>query len=75
MPRPQNAPDDPVVNAINIILDHIRSTENISSDEKLARKYDVSDMSIYRWRRGIVDKSTKILVTAALNYARDTPTS
>jgi transcriptional regulator with XRE-family HTH domain len=45
------------------ILNTVRERQGITSDEKLARYLGVSDQAIYRWRRGQIDKSARILVT------------
>jgi transcriptional regulator with XRE-family HTH domain len=48
---------------ITEILNTTRERHGITSDEKLARYLGVSDQAIYRWRRGQIDKSARILVT------------
>lgn len=45
------------------ILNTTRTRHGITSDEKLARYLGVSDQAIYRWRKGQIDKSARILVT------------
>lgn len=47
---------------IATILDTTRQRHGITSDEKLAHYLGVSDQAIYRWRRGKIDKSARILV-------------
>lgn len=50
------------VNIINEMLDQARTDLHLTSDEQLARRLDVSNNSIARWRNGQVNKSTKILL-------------
>ena len=45
------------------LLDRTRERHGLSSDEKLAKFLGVSDQAIYRWRRGQIDKSARILAT------------
>lgn len=55
----------PIIGTEEIVhlLNTTRERHGITSDEKLARYLGVSDQSIYRWRRGQIDKSARILVT------------
>ena len=55
--------------AIIELLDATRERHGISSDEKLARWLGVSDQAIYRWRRGQIDKSARIMLTLARQSA------
>lgn len=48
---------------IQQLLDKTRERHGITSDEKLARLLGVSDQAIYRWRRGQIDKSARVLAT------------
>jgi transcriptional regulator with XRE-family HTH domain len=48
---------------ISALLDEARQRHGLSSDEKLARLLGVSDQAIYRWRRGQIDKSARVLAT------------
>jgi predicted transcriptional regulator len=57
--------------AIVELLDATRERYGIRSDEKLAQLLGVSDMAIYRWRRGQIDKSARIMLT----LSRQTPPS
>lgn len=45
------------------ILNATRKRYRLSSDQKLAQLLGVSHQAIYRWRRGQIDKSARILVT------------
>lgn len=45
------------------LLNATRERYGLTSDEQLARLLGVSDQSIYRWRRGQIDKSARILAT------------
>ena len=51
--------------AIVELLDTTRERHGISSDEKLAQLLGVSGQAIYRWRRGQIDKSARIMLTLA----------
>ncbi len=53
-----------MINASDIdrILDATRIHYGIRSDEKLAQFLGVSDQAIYRWRRGEIAKSARVLV-------------
>lgn len=51
------------------LLNATRERYKLSSDEKLARLLGVSDQAIYRWRRGQIDKSARILAVLARQYA------
>lgn len=53
---------------IEQLLDATRARYNLSSDEKLARLLGVSGQAIYRWRRGEIDKSARILATLARDH-------
>ena len=66
MPRPRNAPTDSLTIVVNDLLDRARKTHGCTSDERLAKELGVSDMAIYRWRRGILDKSARVLLPLAL---------
>ena len=55
--------------AIVELLDTTRELHGISSDEKLAKLLGVSGQSIYRWRRGQIDKSARIILTLAKQVA------
>ena len=47
------------------ILNSVRARHGITSDEKLAQMLGVSDMAIYRCRRGQIDRAARIMVTLA----------
>lgn len=55
--------------AIIELLDTTRERHGISSDEKLAQLLGVSGQAIYRWRRGQIDKSARIMLTLAKQTA------
>ena len=55
--------------AIVELLDTTRERHGISSDEKLAQLLGVSGQAIYRWRRGQIDKSARIMLTLAKQIA------
>lgn len=48
---------------IEQLLDSTRERYGITSDEKLAQLLGVSGQAIYRWRRGQIDRSARILAT------------
>lgn len=48
---------------IEQLLDSARERYGITSDEKLAQLLGVSGQAIYRWRRGQIDRSARILAT------------
>lgn len=48
---------------IEQLLDKTRERYGITSDEKLARLLGVSGQAIYRWRRGQIDRSARVLAT------------
>lgn len=48
---------------IEQLLDRTRERYGITSDEKLARLLGVSGQAIYRWRRGQIDRSARVLAT------------
>lgn len=48
---------------IGALLDAARAAQSLSSDEKLARWLGVSDQAIYRWRRGQIDRSARVMLT------------
>jgi transcriptional regulator with XRE-family HTH domain len=54
---------------IEQLLDATRERYGLTSDEKLAHLLGVSDQAIYRWRRGQIDKSARILATLAREHA------
>lgn len=54
---------------VNRLLDRIREEQHITSDEKLAHSLGVSDTTIYRWRRGQIDKVAVILMPLVLEHA------
>lgn len=51
------------IDDISALLDETRQRHGLTSDEKLARLLGVSDQAIYRWRRGQIDKSARVLAT------------
>lgn len=53
---------------IRSLLNAARERYKLSSDEKLARLLGVSDQAIYRWRRGQIDKSARILAVLARQH-------
>lgn len=59
---------------IERLLDATRQRYGLTSDEKLARLLGVSDQAIYRWRRGQIDKSARILATLARDQLITTAT-
>lgn len=75
MPKPRNAPDDPVTNTVNALLDALRDEYGITSDAALAAELSkslpepLSSMAIYRWRRGKYgDKAVRVLIPAAIRH-------
>lgn len=62
MPESLPIADTPTIGRL---LDATRERYRISSDEKLARLLGVSDQAIYRWRRGQIDKSARVMATLA----------
>ncbi len=48
---------------ITLLLDKTRERYGITSDEKLAQFLGVSDQAIYRWRRGQIHRSARVLAT------------
>lgn len=61
----------PIIDTVEIerLLDATRERYGLTSDEKLAHLLGVSDQAIYRWRRGQIDKSARILATLARDHA------
>lgn len=61
----------PIIDVAEIerLLDATRERYGLTSDEKLAHLLGVSDQAIYRWRRGQIDKSARILATLARDHA------
>jgi transcriptional regulator with XRE-family HTH domain len=61
----------PIIDTAEIerLLDATRERYGLTSDEKLAHLLGVSDQAIYRWRRGQIDKSARILATLARDQA------
>ena len=51
------------------ILNTTRERHGITSDEKPAQLLGVSDQSIYRWRRGQIDRAARIMVVLARQTA------
>ncbi len=51
--------------AIVELLDAARARHGLTSDEKLAHLLGVSGQAIYRWRRGQIDRSARIILTLA----------
>lgn len=51
------------------LLDATRKRYNLSSDEKLANLIGVSGQAIYRWRRGQVDRSARIIAALVRQQA------
>jgi transcriptional regulator with XRE-family HTH domain len=54
------------IERLNALLNAHRERHGITSDEKLAHRLGVSSQAIYRWRRGIIDRSALALATLAL---------
>lgn len=48
---------------IKRLLDATRERHGFTSDQRLAQFLGVSDQAIYRWRRGQIDRSARILAT------------
>jgi AraC-like DNA-binding protein len=57
------------------ILDRIREENNLNSDDALAQHLHVSDTAIYRWRKGELHKSVKILLPELYRLANDSKTA
>ena len=57
---------------VNQVLDKIRQTENLSSDEALSRHLNVSSLAIYRWRNGALPKAARILIPLIINQQKET---
>ena len=47
------------------LLDAYRARHGITSDEKLAACLGVSNQAIYRWRRGQIDRSARVILAVA----------
>lgn len=47
------------------LLDTYRARHGITSDEKLAARLGVSNQAIYRWRRGQIDRSARVILAVA----------
>lgn len=60
-----------LIDLINQLLNLVRTRYGLTSDEKLAQRLGVSSMAIYRWRRGQIDKSTRVLLPLVLHHADD----
>ncbi len=58
-----------LVTEINDILDRIRAEAQVTSDVALAERLGVTDVTIYRWRKGLqIAKSTRVLLPYAVKY-------
>ncbi len=58
-----------LVTEINDILDRIRVEAQVTSDVALAEKLGVTDVTIYRWRKGLqISKSTRVLLPYAVKF-------
>ena len=51
------------------ILDQARQRHQLTSDDQLGRLLGVSGQAIYRWRRGQISKSARILATLMRDLA------
>jgi hypothetical protein len=47
---------------IRQLLTDLKTEHGFTSDEQLAKHLDVSTVALWRWRRGDLDKSTRVLV-------------
>lgn len=63
---PRKPTTDPIVLAINTLLDAERNRLHVQTDEALADALGVDRLSIWRWRSGRIAKAVRILLHAAL---------
>ncbi len=59
---------DDLTALVNQTFDKARTTLDLSSDEKLARHLGVSNVAIYRWRKGELSRPAKILIPLVAQY-------
>lgn len=64
----RNQTDPQTVELVNTILDTIRQEQGLASDEALRKYLDVSDLTVYRWRRGEMGKSARVLIPLIVNH-------
>jgi transcriptional regulator with XRE-family HTH domain len=61
------APITPIeTESLSALLNRYRERHGITSDERLAAALGVSDVAIYRWRKGQINKSALILAALIL---------
>jgi transcriptional regulator with XRE-family HTH domain len=63
--QPQIAPIE--TEHIRDLLNTFRERHGITSDEKLGAALGVNKQAIYRWRRGEIDKSARVLAALVLD--------
>ena len=69
MDTPRRETDPATITMINALFDAIKEANGLSSDSALARHIDVPDMYVWRWRRGEVSASFKVLAPLLVTYA------
>jgi transcriptional regulator with XRE-family HTH domain len=65
MGKRERTPQIPLIeiNEIGKIMDAARERHGLSSDEKLAALLGLSDLTIYRWRRGEIGLGARVIAT------------
>jgi transcriptional regulator with XRE-family HTH domain len=51
---------------VNQILDQLANAEGLTTERELARRIGVTEMSIFRWRRGEIGKAARLLLPLAI---------
>jgi|GEM_PF-5043376 len=64
----RNLADAKTTELLNTVLNTIRAEHNLRSDEALRQHIGVSDLTIYRWRRGEMGKSARKLIPLILEH-------
>jgi DNA-binding transcriptional regulator YiaG len=59
-----------VIQQVNQVLDDLKQEHGFSTEMQLARYLNVSDMTIYRWRRGEFGKIGLALVPVIYAHAQ-----
>jgi ribosome-binding protein aMBF1 (putative translation factor) len=67
--------DPETIELLNTILDTIRQEHGLTSDEALRQHLKVSDLTIYRWRRGEMGKSARVLIPLIVKHVEQTLTA